>query len=384
MKVLALDTSSTKEASCAIVEDGATLIKLQGDGAKDHSQTLMPMIKEIFDKSNLQLKDMDLLSCGKGPGSFTGLRIGIATIDAFKDITHIPVCGVSSLEALAYGAIMKKGKIDCKILSMVSAKYENVYFAVYRFSNGHLSLYKNPEVANISDTLNFIDLQEPLFIVGDSIPDKMEPIFKVIADREMAEGKDIIRHEYVTNLPSMAECIGIAAEQKYNLGTIADLNHISPYYLRKPLAERQKDPNYFEDSEISILNMTSIDFDYVKMNYDKFDNLWTLKVLEEDFKNSKYLVAKRNDEVLGFLSYRIVLDELEIMNIVVRNDYRRKGIASKMLSALIINEDYEKINLEVNINNNAAITLYKKFGFMQVGSRKNYYNGKEDALLMSI
>ena len=384
MKVLALDTSSTKEASCAIVEDGTTLVKLQGDEGKDHSQTLMPMIKEIFDKSNLQLKDMDLLSCGKGPGSFTGLRIGIATIDAFKDVTNIPVCGVSSLEALAYGAIIKKGKIDCKILSMVSAKYENVYFAVYRFHNGHLSLYKNPEVANISDTLNFIDLQEPLFIVGDFVPEKMEPIFKVIEDREMAEGKDIIRHEYITNLPSMAECIGIAAEQKYNLGTIADLNHITPYYLRKPLAERQKDPDYFEDSDISVLNMTSIDLEYVKMNYDKFGNIWNYKVLEEDFKNSKFLVAKRNNEVLGFLSYRIVLDELEIMNIVVREDYRRKGIASKLLSNLIIKEDYEKINLEVNINNIAAITLYKKFGFMQVGNRKKYYNGSEDAILMSI
>lgn len=384
MKVLALDTSSTKEASCAIVEDGTTLVKLQGNEGKDHSQTLMPMIKEIFDKSNLQLKDMDLLSCGKGPGSFTGLRIGIATIDAFKDVTNIPVCGVSSLEALAYGAIIKKGKIDCKILSMVSAKYENVYFAVYRFHNGHLSLYKNPEVANISDTLNFIDLQEPLFIVGDFVPEKMEPIFKVIEDREMAEGKDIIRHEYITNLPSMAECIGIAAEQKYNLGTIADLNHITPYYLRKPLAERQKDPDYFEDSDISVLNMTSIDLEYVKMNYDKFGNIWNYKVLEEDFKNSKFLVAKRNNEVLGFLSYRIVLDELEIMNIVVREDYRRKGIASKLLSNLIIKEDYEKINLEVNINNIAAITLYKKFGFMQVGNRKKYYNGSEDAILMSI
>ena len=384
MKVLALDTSSTKEASCAIVEDGTTLVKLQGDEGKDHSQTLMPMIKEIFDKSNLQLKDMDLLSCGKGPGSFTGLRIGIATIDAFKDVTNIPVCGVSSLEALAYGAIIKKGKIDCKILSMVSAKYENVYFAVYRFHNGHLSLYKNPEVANISDTLNFIDLQEPLFIVGDFVPEKMEPIFKVIEDREMAEGKDIIRHEYITNLPSMAECIGIAAEHKYNLGTIADLNHITPYYLRKPLAERQKDPDYFEDSDISVLNMTSIDLEYVKMNYDKFGNIWNYKVLEEDFKNSKFLVAKRNNEVLGFLSYRIVLDELEIMNIVVREDYRRKGIASKLLSNLIIKEDYEKINLEVNINNIAAITLYKKFGFMQVGNRKKYYNGSEDAILMSI
>lgn len=385
MKVLALDTSYTTVASCAIIEDGKTIVELHKNGEREHSQTLMPMVKELFDKAGLSLQDMDLLSCGKGPGSFTGLRIGIATIDAFKDVTNKPICGVTSLEALAYGAIIKKGKSNCKILSIINAKNDNVYFAVYRFHNGHLSLYKNPEMRNISDTVNYINLiGEPLYIVGDFDPEKIESLIDVTADRETAEGKDVNQHEYISNLPTMAECIGVAAEEKYKLGTITDITTIKPYYLRKPQAERQRDPNYFEDNEVSILHMTSIDLENILNHYDEYENSWTKDALEQDFENSTYLVAKRNDICLGFISYRIVMDELEIMNIVVNKNYRMRGIASKLLSYVIRKEDYEKINLEVNVNNKPAIIMYKKFGFMKVGIRKNYYNGTDDAILMSI
>ena len=81
----------------------------------------------------------------------------------------------------------------------------------------------------------------------------------------------------------------------------------------------------------------------------------------------------------------MVLDEVEIMNVVTREDARNMGIASSLLSYLIRNVDASKFNLEVNENNKVAIKIYKKFGFMEVGERKNYYNnGKENAILMSL
>lgn len=104
MKILAIDTSS-KNCSVAITEDTKQIIELHSNDEKTHSVKLMPMIDEAFQKSNLTLKDMDLLSCCLGPGSFTGVRIGISTIKAFTDVTNIPVVGVSSLEGLAYNAI---------------------------------------------------------------------------------------------------------------------------------------------------------------------------------------------------------------------------------------------------------------------------------------
>ena len=101
MKMLAIDTSS-KRCSVCILENNNVLINLYNDDEKTHSVKLMPMIDKAFYRTGLTLNDISYLSCCVGPGSFTGVRIGIATIKAFADVKNIPVIGVSSLETLAY------------------------------------------------------------------------------------------------------------------------------------------------------------------------------------------------------------------------------------------------------------------------------------------
>ena len=91
MKILSIDSSSLV-ASCAIVEDDILLAEYTVCHEKTHSQKLMPLIDEIFKESKYKLDDIDLLACCTGPGSFTGLRIGISTVKAFSDVTKIPVC----------------------------------------------------------------------------------------------------------------------------------------------------------------------------------------------------------------------------------------------------------------------------------------------------
>ena len=87
MKILAIDTSS-KICSVSILEDNDVIIEKHTNDEKTHSQNLMPLVDEIFKESNLSLDDMGLLSCCLGPGSFTGIRIGIATIKAFADVKN--------------------------------------------------------------------------------------------------------------------------------------------------------------------------------------------------------------------------------------------------------------------------------------------------------
>ena len=101
-------------------------------------------------------------------------------------------------------------------------------------------------------------------------------------------------------------------------------------------------------------------------------------------KNSKYYVAKQNNEIVGFVSFNDVIDEVEINNIVTKEDKRNQGIASNLLSYIIRKGKAKKINLEVNANNITARNLYRKFGFREVGERKNYYGGKDTAILMSL
>lgn len=380
MKILSIDTSSAV-CSVALLENGKTLKVISTNSEKEHSQTLMPMIKKLFEETNLTMDDLNLLACSRGPGSFTGIRVGIATAKALSDAKNIPISGVDSLKALAYGVLIKKGKKDCKILSLIDAKNENVYCSVYRVNNGNLSLYKNPEIMNISDVVEYIDFNNPLYIVGDNFEKNLTPLLNAKFSKQQAQGKDTVHYEYVYDIPPLAEAIGVAAKEEYEIGDYGNSSTLFPMYLRKPQAQREKEG---EDDKITILELSILDLESIKSNYKEFPNSWSYETLQSDYPNSKYIVAKQNNEIVGFAGTKIVLDEMEIVNIVVRRDKYNQGIASNMLSYLIRNNDVEKINLEVNGHNIKAINLYRKFGFRQVGIRKKYYNGKDDAILMSL
>ena len=119
-----------------------------------------------------------------------------------------------------------------------------------------------------------------------------------------------------------------------------------------------------------------------------FSNPWSMKSLETELENpiANYFVATLNDKVVGYGGYWWVFFEGEITNIAVHGKYRRMGIASKILEAMIercIETDTTAIHLEVRVSNENAIALYKKFGFREDGIRPKYYDNKEDALLMT-
>lgn len=160
MKILAVDTSS-KNCSVSIIEayhdkdniNFNIIISDNNDNEKTHSQKLMPMIDNIFKKSGLCLDNIDLLACCLGPGSFTGIRIGIATIKAFSDIKNIPTVGVTSLESLAYG-VNTKGLI-CPI---IDCKNENVYSALFSNTNYTYSQIGDNIADNINNTLDKITI----------------------------------------------------------------------------------------------------------------------------------------------------------------------------------------------------------------------------------
>ena len=379
MKVLSIDTSS-KIASIAIIEDGHVLDEMHVLSEEEHSQTLMPMIEKMFNDNNMDLDEIDLIGCSRGPGSFTGIRIGIATAKAFSDAKNIPLIGIDSLEALAYSAVIEKENNDCEILAMINAKNDNVYAATYLVNNGKLNMVKNAEIMNLTETVNYIDFKKQVFIVGCEDEDSIRKLIQAEASSERAISGDDCTFEFVKDTIPTAASIGIAAYEKYKNGVVDEI--IVPLYLRKPQAER----NLFQvDEKTIVTEMAITDKEFIIDNYDKFSSSWDIKAFKSDADDSKYFVSKIDTEVFGYISYRVVLDEVEIMNVVTREDARNMGIASSLLSYLIRNVDASKFNLEVNENNKVAIKIYKKFGFMEVGERKNYYNnGKENAILMSL
>ena len=143
--------------------------------------------------------------------------------------------------------------------------------------------------------------------------------------------------------------------------------------------------------EIVIEKMSTYDLENIKdiLNLE-FDDFWNYNILKQELlnENSIYLVAKNSEGlILGFSGVQFILDEADITNIVTRKSFRNKGIGSKLLENLIIaskEKNMSSITLEVNENNIYAISLYKKFNFKTTGLRKKYYNGTDNAIIMTL
>lgn len=233
MKVLAIDTSS-KLCSVAILEDTNLIKKLELDNGLTHSETLMPLIKQLLNECKLSLNDIDLLVSDIGPGSFTGIRIGVSTCKAFSDSLNIPCVGVSSLEVLAYNI-----KDDGIICSTIDCKNDNCYFSLYQLNNGVYSVLEEPCAKSVEDVLNLLKSDyntTNVNFVGDGISSAQLCNFcidKFNADKSNFESS---KEEFCSYLN--IENLGIAGFTKFiNANKIGE--NILPLYLKKPQAQIQ-------------------------------------------------------------------------------------------------------------------------------------------------
>ena len=141
--------------------------------------------------------------------------------------------------------------------------------------------------------------------------------------------------------------------------------------------------------QIEINKMKISDLDSISdILSSDFDDFWNYSVFKDELnnENSKYIVAKQNDDIVGFAGIWIAIDEAHITNIVTKKVFRNNGIGSLLLKNLInlaISLNLRIITLEVNEKNLPAIKLYEKFGFDNLGIRKNYYNNSENAIIMT-
>ena len=140
-----------------------------------------------------------------------------------------------------------------------------------------------------------------------------------------------------------------------------------------------------DNIEVKLMTLDDLESIQNILNSD-FDEFWNYNVFKEELQseNSKYLVAKFNNEIIGFAGIKIIIDEADIMNIVTKKIYRNQGVGTLLLSQIIdLCEELNliSISLEVNEINSSAIHLYENFNFKITGNRKNYYNGS-NAILM--
>lgn len=225
MKILAVDTSS-KICAVAILEDNKVIDEIKLDNGKTHSENLMPIIKEILDKNNLTLKDMNLIAVSVGPGSFTGIRIGIATIKPMAEVYNLPVASVTSLETLARN-IENKEK-DFTIISLIDAKNNQVYAG---FFDTEYNLKEDEIAEDIDEVLKKAGKYSKIIFVGDGAIIHKEKIEENLKDRNIIFAKE--NNQSAINT-------GKIGYKKFLEKNLKNADTILPIYLRKSQAERLK------------------------------------------------------------------------------------------------------------------------------------------------
>lgn len=225
MKILAVNTSS-KICAVAILEDNKVIDEIKLDNGKTHSENLMPIIKEILDKNNLTLKDMNLIAVSVGPGSFTGIRIGIATIKPMAEVYNLPVASVTSLETLARN-IENKEK-DFTIISLIDARNNQVYAG---FFDTEYNLKEDEIAEDIDEVLKKAGKYSKIIFVGDGAIIHKEKIEENLKDRNIIFTKE--NNQSAINT-------GKIGYKKFLEKNLKNADTILPIYLRKSQAERLK------------------------------------------------------------------------------------------------------------------------------------------------
>jgi tRNA threonylcarbamoyladenosine biosynthesis protein TsaB len=222
MKILALDTT-TKSCSIAIVDEESLLTEVTIVKEQTHSKHLMDIIDWVIGMSALTVSELDGFAVTKGPGTFTGLRIGISSAKGFAMATGIPLLGVSSLEALAMQASLSPYLI-CPLLD---ARRGEVYFSRYRFQKGRLKAEIEESVSTPAEAVS--DINEPCIFIGngarlyhDSILDKMG---------NLAHFAPFVQYTI------RASTVAFLGMDKFKNAEVDDGYTLSPNYIRKSDAE---------------------------------------------------------------------------------------------------------------------------------------------------
>jgi len=164
MLTLAVDTSGLT-ASCAAVEDGKVVAEVSTKHGKTHSQKILPMIKTTLSLLDRDMKDVDLFAASIGPGSFTGLRIGVVTIKGLAYSLKRPAYGVPTLDALAYSMPDFNGIIS----PMLDARNNQVFTAFYRKLDGKLEKLSPDSGITIKEWIDKArEFNEDIMVLGDA------------------------------------------------------------------------------------------------------------------------------------------------------------------------------------------------------------------------
>ena len=227
MLTLAFETSA-KAASVALTENGKLLAESYQNTGLTHSQTLMVMAEDLLKQCGKTMSDVTAVAVAEGPGSFTGVRIGVAAAKGLSWGGQIPCYGVSTLEAMA----VSLGAWEGHICACMDARRNQVYNALFRMNNGSVERVTEDRAIALADLKEELkEISGPIFLVGDGA---------VLTHKTLSGeiGNLILPPEH--RMHQRAVGVALLAEKKQSSGETGDGNALSPNYLRLSQAERER------------------------------------------------------------------------------------------------------------------------------------------------
>lgn len=226
MKILAVDTSA-KAASVAIAEDNKIVGEFFINTSLTHSQTLMPMIQQLSACTGIGIADIDAFAVNAGPGSFTGVRIGVAAIKGLAFTNNKPCISVSTLESMAYNMLNN----DCIVCAVMDARCQQVYNALFKINGNTIERITTDRAIALCDLkTELLNYNEKIILVGDGA---------LITEEYLSNDISNISTASANNLTQKASSVALAAYSQYAKNNSISCDELMPTYLRLPQAQRE-------------------------------------------------------------------------------------------------------------------------------------------------
>ena len=378
MNLLAVDTSGPV-AGVAVLKDGEVAYEGAAVNRLTHSVNLMPMIEEALGRAGLDVSEIGLYAAVTGPGSFTGVRIGVSAVKGMAHGAGKPCVGVDALEALAAGACLT----DALICPIQDARAGQVYGAAF--------LAGMPPVRVLPN-------------MAEALPVYLDRALAVAGERRLCfRGR---RGEHLSGRHRGAP--GGAGRDRACPHALSASGQRGRTGLAQPGAERglscadagvpsraaggarTRPPAGRQGMSAVCRRMTLADVPQVHAIEERtFATPWSYQSFVDEMTTNKcarYLVAEEDGRVIAYAGAWLIFEEGHITNIAVDEPYRGRGVGTEVTRALMqyaANMGVQYLTLEVRRSNLVAQKMYQSLGFLKLGLRKRYYedNG-EDAYLM--
>ena len=227
MLILAFETSA-KAGSVALMKEGKLLGESYNNTGLTHSQTLLKMAEDLLASCGYTPQDVEAVAVAAGPGSFTGVRIGVAAAKGYAWARELPCCGVSTLEAMA----LSLGAYGGYVVGVMDARRNQVYTATFRADAGKLARLTDDRAISLTELAEELkNLQEPIFLVGDG------SFLCYTTLQEQVKGL-VLPPEH--RMHQRAAGVALAATAQLAHGEHCDGATLTPNYLRLSQAERER------------------------------------------------------------------------------------------------------------------------------------------------